>query len=140
VAASLRYNEARRLASIYLGGYAAEMLLKAAYFRLAGWGLADPITLTDLGNARKHATTVLGLSWPENLHDLLRWRDLLIEERKRIGSPYAAAFVRGFSAQVKRIYLNWREYLRYHTNRPYQGEVNRTLQAVRWLQGQFRYL
>ena len=43
-AAWRRYQEARRLAingdrlaAIYLWGYAAEMLLKAAYFRLVGW-------------------------------------------------------------------------------------------------------
>jgi HEPN domain-containing protein len=146
-AASLRYNEARRLAiagdrlaAIYLSGYAAEMLLKAAYFRLEGRGPADPITLTDLGNAKKHAMTVLGLSWPENLHDLRRWRDLLVEEHKQRGSAYAPAFVRSFSARVRQVYLNWREYLRYHANRPYQGEVNRTLQALQWLLSQYRYL
>jgi HEPN domain-containing protein len=48
-AATLRYREAvrlavagDRLAAIYLSGYAAEMLLKAAYFRLTGKKLHDP--------------------------------------------------------------------------------------------------
>jgi hypothetical protein len=43
-AAGLRYREGQRLAltgnrltAIYLWGYAAEMLLKAAYFRLRSW-------------------------------------------------------------------------------------------------------
>jgi hypothetical protein len=146
-AAGLRYKEARRLvlagdrlAGIYLGGYAAEMLLKAAYFRLAGWATTDPITLTDIGQARQHAISVLGLHWPTNLHDLLRWRDLLIEERKRQGIPYALAFTRGFSARVRHIYLNWREHLRYWSNRPYSGEANRTLAGLQWLLGQYRYL
>lgn len=107
-AATLRYKEARRLivagdrlAGIYLAGYAVEMLLKAAYFRLKGRGPVDPITMADLNDARKHAIKDRGLNWPGNLHDLTRWRALLIEERKHLGNPYAAAFVRSFGARVR---------------------------------------
>lgn len=147
-AAGLRYQEARRLAltgdrlmAIYLWGYAAEMLLKAAYFRLRGWLPAQPITMTDLRDARNYAITTLHLAWPQpNLHDLSRWRELLVEERKNQSAPYSASFARSLSARVTRVYLNWREHLRYRTNRPYAGEVAATFQSVTWLLGQYRYL
>jgi hypothetical protein len=88
-AARLRLREAthlatanHRLGAIYLSGYAGEMLLKAAYFRLAGWGLTVRITLADIQAAKVHATSALGLPWPGNLHDLTSWTSLLIEERR----------------------------------------------------------
>lgn len=146
-AATLRYHEARRLAisgdrltAIYLWGYTTEMLLKAAYFRLTGWSLTQPITLADLHHAKNHANAVLGLGWGTNLHDLSRWKDLLVEERKRRALPYTWAFTRSLNARVKQVYLNWREHLRYRTNRPYLGEMSQTFQAVSWLLGQYRYL
>ena len=63
-----------------------------------------------------------------------------MEERKHQLIPYPWAFTRSFNAHVTRIYLNWREHLRYRTNRPFQGEVNTAFQAATWLLGQYRYL
>jgi hypothetical protein len=129
-----------RLGAIYLSGYAGEMLLKAAYFRLAGWGLTVRITLADIQAAKVHATSALGLPWPGNLHDLRSWTALLIEERRHRGVAYPAGFARSLAAQVKRLYLNWREQLRYRANRPFAGEVAAALQAAQWLLGQYRFL
>jgi hypothetical protein len=147
VAAGLPYREAQRLAmagdrlaAIYLFGYVAEMLLKAAYFRLVGWTPTQPISLADLNRARAYANSHHGLHWPTNLHDLPRWRDLLVEERKFRVVPYPTPFLRSFNAHVRQVYLNWREHLRYRTNYPYHGEVTRVFQAVRWLMGQYRHL
>lgn len=147
-AAAQRYQEGRhlaiagdRLAAIYLWGYTAEMLLKAAYFRLRGWFPVQPITLADIRDARNHAINNLHLAWPQpNLHDLSRWRELLIEQRKQQLVPYPWAFTRSFNARVTRIYVNWREHLRYRTNRPYHGEMASTYQSVTWLLGQYRHL
>jgi hypothetical protein len=146
-AAKLRYDEAcglahrgDRLAAIYLWGYCAEMLFKAAYFRLIGWAPGQLITLTDLNQAKSHAIHHLGLHWHSNLHDLTRWRELLVEERKIRMIPYEAIFSRALNARVNRIFLNWREYLRYRVNNPYQGEVAAVFQAVHWLLGQYNHL
>jgi hypothetical protein len=76
----------------------------------------------------------------DNLHDLTKWVELLIEERRRLGHPYPPGFARSLRARVNRVYVNWREYLRYHTNRPYRGEVNATFQSVDWLVRQYRFL
>jgi hypothetical protein len=145
LAATLRYNEGRRLvlagdrlAGIYLWGYATEMLLKAAYFRLIRCGPITAITMADLQPARTYA---IGLGLPfGNLHDLTGWAALLVEEHRSRGSPYPAAFARSLTARVRRVYQNWREHLRYRTNLPYVGEVNQTYQIVTWLFYQYRKL
>jgi hypothetical protein len=116
------------------------MLLKAAYFRLTGWGQSTPITKTDIKNAHQYATKTLKLTWQEYLHDLNGWAALLVEERKIRGTPYRPQFSRGLVGNVKRVFLNWREWLRYWGKRPYQGEVTAVLQGVHWLLGQFRFL
>lgn len=146
-AAGQRYREAThlaaagdRLAATYLCGYAAEMLLKAAYFRLMGRGPAAAITMGDLQNARSYAITALGLPWGGNLHEIPRWAELLVEERRRRGAAYAPAFARSLTARVRRIYLNWREQLRYRANQPFVGEVGDTMRSVFWLLGQYRFL
>lgn len=147
MAAGMRFREASRLAiggdrlaAIYLAGYAAEMLLKAAYFRLVGWDPTDSIDLADMQNARKYATTTLGSVWPGNLHDLTGWAALLVTERRKRRVEYLMPFARSLNARVKRVYLNWREVLRYHSNRPYEGEVTVVLQAVHWLLAHYRFL
>jgi hypothetical protein len=144
-AATLRYNEGRRLtiagdrlAAIYLWGYTAEMLLKAAYFRLMLYGPTTPITMVDLQAARTYALG-LGLAFG-NLHDLPGWRALLIEEHRIRGSPYKSSFARSITTRVGRIHQHWREHLRYRKNRPYLGEVNQTLQNVTWLLSEYRSL
>jgi hypothetical protein len=146
-AATLRYDEARglattghALASVYLFGYSAEMLLKAACFRLRGKNPTDRITMPELQAMKAHAKTILGLPWPGNLHDLTCWRNVLIEERKRLGHPYHPAVARSLVTHVDFIYANWREDLRYRTNRPYSSELSGTYQAVTWIMGQYRNL
>jgi hypothetical protein len=147
MAARLHFREASRLAvagdrlaAIYLGGYAAEMLLKAAYFRLAGKGPAAPISTQEMYNARSYAKATLGVAWADKLHDLTGWTALLVEERRLRGAPYSWTLARDLLAHTQRIYLNWREYLRYRPNRPYQGETAAVLQGVQWLLGQYRFL
>ncbi len=131
--------QGHRLASIYLLGYCGEMLLKAAYFRLLGWTLQQPILLADLQNARARALT-LGCLWPGNLHYLPGWLALMAEERKHFGAPYAPLFQRSLNAHVTRLSLNWSETLRYYEIQPYRGELLTCLQAATWLIGQYRYL
>ncbi len=139
-AARLRFHEARRaveagdlLIGIYLAGYAAEMILKATYFQIAGWKPTDAITLQDLQTAKADAMT-LGIAWKgRNLHDVTQWAELLIQKRKVQGTPYSKELASSLVGQVARLYSNWRETLRYHGNRPRVAEVVVTLEAVEWL-------
>jgi hypothetical protein len=147
-AALARFAEGRllaaqqhRLASIYLMGYAAEMLLKAAYFRLAGYSLSQPITVQEMYAAKDYAVKTLKCPWAgNNLHDLRGWQMLLMEDRKAKGVPYSPSFSRDLNANVTRLALNWVEALRYHPMRPYRGELRRCLDGVTWLLTQYRFL
>lgn len=147
-AAGQRYHEARRLVFggderhrlVATSGYALEMLLKAAYFRLRGRSDADPIAIGDLHGAKSYAQSTLGMIWPGNLHDVSAWAQLLIEERRFQHQPYPALFARRLNSRVRRVHANWRETLRYRSNRPYVGEVDAVLQCVRWVLGQYRFL
>jgi hypothetical protein len=145
-AAGARYRDGltlagagRPLGAVYLFGYAAEMLLKAAYFRLRGWG-PGAITYRDLADARARALGTHGVVWPGRLHDLGGWSRLLVAERAFLGRPLPARLGRQAVARVALIYRHWRETLRYYDAEPYAGEVVRTRAAVAWLFDHFRYL
>jgi hypothetical protein len=144
--AAARYREGCRLAAngdrligIYLLGYAAEMLLKAAYFRLERLHVKAPIGPAQLRSARDKAVS-WGITAPVNYHDLSWWAQMLVESRQFLGRSYSYHFARQLLANVNRIYQNWREFLRYRTNRPFRGEVETVVRATTWLVGQYRYL
>jgi hypothetical protein len=146
-AAGARFRDAARLAdaghrlgAIYLYGYVAEMLLKAAYFRGRGWGPDQPVAHSDLYQAKQLATSLHNLAWPGNLHDLGGWVRLLIRDRHVGGRSYPGPFRNRLVGRVNVIYRNWREGLRYHDMRPYAGEVDATQAAVSWLLAQYRRL
>lgn len=146
-AAQLRLKEAfrlgaadDRLGAIYLAGYAVEMLLKAAYFRLEGKAHDAPISKKDMEKAKNDAKTILNVAWVGALHNLNGWTELLVQDRMIRGKPYSRKLARALQAYTKRIYLNWRETLRYKANRPYRGEVTAVLLGAKWLLGHYRYL
>ena len=139
-AARTRFNEAERavevgdrLIGIYLAGYSAEMILKAAYFQAAGWKPTDPISFQDLQGAKQKAIN-LGVAWNRgNLHDLTRWAEFLIQDRAVAGVPYPRILSKGLVVQTTRLDRNWRESLRYHQNLPRPSEVAAVFEAVKWL-------
>src|SRR5437660_8473472 len=110
-AAGARHREAIRLAvsghrlgAIYLYGYVAEMLLKAAYFRLRGWGPHTPITHSDMTAARSRAITAYHLAWLDRLHDLTGWARLLAQGRRVLGRPFPRTLRNQFQARVNLVY------------------------------------
>ena len=121
-------------------GYAAEMLLKAAYFRLVGYGLNQTITVQHMQTAKAYAVKNLHCPWYGNLHDLRGWQSLLTEERRVRAVPYDGLFSRSLNAYVTRLALNWSEGLRYHAMQPYRGELRTCVRAVIWLMSQYRFL
>ena len=139
-AARLRFAEAiraeergDRLVGVYLSGYAVEMILKSAYFRVVGKRAYDPIPLSELQGIKKRVKLSLGIVWSGNLHNLPQWVELLVEERKLLGNPCTLAFASRLTDQVGQIYANWREDLRYRVNRPRFGEWGQVVRAVEWL-------
>jgi len=143
VAARQRYQDGRALAdagrqtaAVYLWGYAAEMVLKAAYFSVIGFAETQPITLADLRAAALTAPG-LGVSWPgpNRFHDLRSWAELLVATRSSVlGSAYPLA---RFGQQVldtgRRLQLLWCEVIRYHRNVAYAYEVEQVRAGVHWL-------
>jgi len=124
----------RRTAAVYLWGYVAEMVLKAAYFSAFGYRPDEAITRADLEAARRLAPSV-GLTWAENLHNVHAWGQLLV--RTRAGVPGLAypnpLFPSRVAATTFRIAQLWSEVLRYHENVAYTHEVRRVADAVGWL-------
>ena len=94
-AAENRYEEGltlfevgHRAAGIYLWGYSAEMLLKAAVFRALGSSLRDEIRKDDLEAARNLARQN-NINWRGNYHFLPGWAELLLWVRAHVpGARY----------------------------------------------------
>lgn len=84
------------------------MLLKAAYFRLVGFGEADRIDVVALraavGEAPASTARSLGLPGTRNLHDLAAWANLIVTYRATRGPVYAeGGFGLTLTAQVTAI-------------------------------------
>ncbi|MCI0701842.1 MAG: hypothetical protein L0241_12230 [Planctomycetia bacterium] len=145
LAATERYADAaaivtarRRTAAIYLYGYVVEMLLKAAYFRLVGYGDADPIDVVALraavGESSASMSRTLGLPGTRNFHDLSAWVNLIVAYRASRSLVYAeAGFGMTLTAQVTVIDDRWTETIRYHKNTAYQHELDRVAGSCEWL-------
>ena len=128
-----------RLASLYLFGYAAEMTIKAAYFRVEGFGDNDPIGMPQLRAAQSRGAT-LGLPKARNFHDLSWWGGLLVECRLAMGRPFSASLANQLFSHISKIDRNWRETLRYQSNRPRPSELQESRNTASWLVKHFRYL
>ncbi len=115
------------------------MIIKASYFRLAGFGDMDPIGMRELSDAQRRGKGLL-IPNPRNLHDLAWWGNLLVQCRNAIQRPYAPHFASRLISHVRRLDRNWRETLRYRTNRPRIGELEESREAAAWLADQFRFL
>jgi hypothetical protein len=133
--------QGRRTAAIYLWGYAAEMTLKGAYFRLIGFPPSQQITLKDL-QAAKVKAGVLKSTWTGNFHDLRAWAELLVAARG--ATPGLAYPTPGFGSRVVayagKLQPLWSEVLRYHKNVAHRHEVRQVREATEWLLVNASYL
>ena len=127
----------RRTGAIYLMGYAAEMVLKAAYFRHLGFGDDQPILFSDLaaavGKKGISQATTLGSPVTNDYHDIGCWAALLIAYRASKLRPHPLPVRVALSANVVAIQSLWRVTLRYHRNRASRAEADRVRQACAWL-------
>jgi hypothetical protein len=142
-AARHRYDDALTLAStghrtgaIYLWGYSAEMILKAAYFSLIGLAETDVITWQAYLRPAIQRGQAMGISWPPQGagHNVHAWAELLVTVRAL--SPvtaYAIPFGLDVQRYGQRIGQLWRETLRYSKNQAYLYEVRQVRDATEWL-------
>src|SRR5690349_13713108 len=149
-ASALRFREAvklqaqgERLGALYLYGYTIEMRLKAAYFRLAG--VADNADLSQRpaagAQSPRYAAEVqirglLGLNPGTSVgHHLEGWVRLLVDTRANhlVVAPFDVVFETELSDHVQAAARQWREFLRYRANRPYDDELTDVTGAARWI-------
>jgi hypothetical protein len=119
----------RRTAAVYLWGYVAEMILKAAFFNVSGFPERQPITRNDL---RSGLATLQNVGPNPPLHHLGLWAEALVRYRSNTpGLAYAdPTFGSQVTAQAYILYGLWRETLRYHKNVAYPHEVARARAAA----------
>ena len=128
----------RGLAAIYLWGYTAEMLLKAAYFSVLNIHVATPLTMKDHITPAIQLGRSLNIVWPQTGqgHNVRAWAELLVLERATYPNPkmaYSFEFGNQVQANGQRIGQLWNETLRYHKNKPYLHEVRQIREATEWL-------
>ncbi len=145
LAATERYVDAmalaqagRRTGAVYLYGYVVEMLLKVAYFRVLGFGDADPINRSAMqaavGESPASTARVLGLNGTRNLHNIDAWSELLVTFRRAKGLLYPDPGVSHLLiTNVSRVGELWAETVRYHKNTAYGHELARVENACQWL-------
>ena len=121
-AARQRFDEGVALASagfhggaIYLHGYVAEMLLKAASYKLFGLGATDPVEDKRSIVEEWIAEYVLVSKKKPRPHDLDAWAQWLIYFRTAIlGTPYPPSFSLDLGSNKDVIERVWMPSMRYH--------------------------
>ena len=117
--------ENHQLGALYLLGYAAEIVLKIAFFRVCNWPDSQTV---DFRQAIRHA------QWKGyNLHDIDAWANLLVTERIIRESPLDPVIVGQLRAHVSALAANWRESLRYHHDSVKDDELETVHQSASWL-------
>lgn len=117
-----RFDEGRALQSIRRGywaiytlGYVVELCLKTAFLRIAGLKTNDDAKhFVQGGFARKWAKAMGVSRNPGQMHNLLFWLDLIVEERSFSGRPINVEFTREFALRVQQVATHWRPEMRYH--------------------------
>jgi hypothetical protein len=121
-------NPPRTTGAVYSLGYAAEMLLKVAYFRVTGVGNTQDLGSGPLASVRTRA------AWHgRNLHDLQGWVGMLIETRRTLGIPFDPAVVGQILWFVLTVDSHWREILRYKQTSALDEELKEVYLSVEWL-------
>ena len=120
---------------IYLMGYSAEMVLKYAYFRVAGAQINDPV-LPLLRPARDWCRLVFpqtGIPSHDGYHSIGFWAMLLWLRRLWAGRPFVEPFATRFAMVATRLSSNWWVEMRY---RPIHGvpiELHEVYSDATWL-------
>jgi hypothetical protein len=142
-AAEEKYWEGRELmlagklgACIYLMGYAAEIYLKTACFRVGGIQLADVVGPKSpaFKSALRIGHGVFPAILDESCHSLLFWANLLRHGRRRGGLiPWSPRFRSEFTSCTRRLYSTWWVEMRYRPDRARPADARNVLDWAGWL-------
>lgn len=122
----------QRPGGVYMLGYAAEICLKLAVFRLIG-SLNSEAMKAKLGPAKKLANRYGVHANPEGYHSLEFWTLLLLASRSARGQPFQPAFAQELAIRGARLHLNWSVNLRYHPFTASAREMHEVLDDVDWI-------
>ena len=145
-AAEERYFESEFLIStgclssgIYLAGYAAEMLLKCAYFILDG-AKPDESILPRLGPSAKTGRILLPAIPFEHGHNLRFWTAMIRIRRGRVRRWLPGIIDQQLIQRTRRLYQNWWIQMRYLRDIASEREVRTVLEDVSWIRHYYKDL
>ena len=127
-------DRGHHLAAIYLCGYAAEMTIGAAYFKLLEYASNYAISEEDRRTAINKAKGPHYRQLSEKLHPLDGWPRLLVEEKRALAPPgYTDSFGQAVIARVDSIACHWCTKLRYRDFEAAESQSREVIEATRWL-------
>lgn len=146
IAAETRYLDGLELmvagrpaAGIYMMGYAAEMLLKNAYFLFTGAGPRD-LVRPRLVPALRAAQALIPSVVHEAYHSLSFWALLLLEARRWQRRPFRDGLEAPFRQRTRRLYQNWWVEMRYRRDLAGSRHVRCIYDDVSWLRANYDLL
>ena len=125
-------SAAHPLASIYICGYAAEMIIKAAYFKNLGYGALAEID-RDTRNRAIAVAQLRGFLGGDP-HDILGWARFLVWDKGNLHGPaYHPKFSSQLVVMAALVHENWRPQMRYRYATPPAATVRVVRNAAGWL-------
>lgn len=119
-------------AGIYLLGYAAEMILKHAYFRLRGASPSHEVGAL-LTPARRFVEACHPGLPHEGYHSIWFWAVAIDEARVRMGRPLPGHLRAPFLSAGARLHGNWTVEMRYQPDVASEADARAVYDDVTWL-------
>lgn len=125
-----------RAAGIYLMGYAVEMRLKAACFRLDGAKQGDMVK-PYLAPARRLGQNLFPTIPDESYHSVNFWGELLRHKRRLVRGAVDHALESTFCFRCTRLHLMWWIEMRYRPDQALPAEVNAVFEDATWFRDSY---
>ena len=125
----------RVAAAVYLYGYAVEIRLTAACYRLKGHGVRDPIGRMTRERLERDARRQRLMT--ASPHDLVGWGKLLVAIRKAEKGGFDREFRDELLVRVGDVYDNWRPRLRYRALAVTAAQRRLVTDGARWVDANY---
>jgi hypothetical protein len=125
-----------RAAGIYLIGYAVEMWLKAACFRLDGAGPGHAVR-PYLAPARRLGRALFPAIPDESYHSVNFWGELLCHKRRVTLGAFDHVLDAALSLRFTRLHTIWWIEMRYRPDQAQPAEVNTAFEDATWFRDSY---
>jgi hypothetical protein len=119
--------------AIYVLGYAAEIIIKCAYFRFSGFTIVQNIGHAELNTAAARATTLGVTTHREGFLGIRFWSDLLIAQRRAAARPLTVTMETALRSNVDVVYDRWWIEMRYKRAYSSRMDLEQLAVAVDWI-------